>query len=201
MKSSMPTVTVRSRLGGVGQIEELRVELVLRSCRASGASGFWCRSVGRHGGWGRGHSTGSGGPRQTDSAQGPGFRKSQENRRPRNLGLISRVLRKLARSALTTHGSLASMASGKLVTCPSCGFAKNPPGLGPLWVLRRQDRGARQRPRQSREEELERRYQQEGVSVQWLFIAIARARRAHRRARLRPARGSSRSSTSRAATG
>lgn len=64
------------------------------------------------------------------------------------------------------------MAAGKLVTCASCGFAKNPPGSArcgscgaKIEVLGKTAR--------SREEELERRYQQEGLSVQWLFIAIA----------------------------
>ena len=64
------------------------------------------------------------------------------------------------------------MASGKLVACPSCGFAKNPPGsvrCGSCGAkIEAIGKGAR-----SREEELERRYQQEGVSIQWLFIAIA----------------------------
>jgi hypothetical protein len=63
------------------------------------------------------------------------------------------------------------MAAGKLVTCSSCGFAKNPPGS-----VRCGSCGAKIEAltkTRSREEELERRYQQEGVSVQWLFIAIA----------------------------
>ena len=63
------------------------------------------------------------------------------------------------------------MASGKLVSCPSCGFSKNPPGS-----VRCGSCGAKIEAMQklrSREEELERRYQQEGVSLQWLFIAIA----------------------------
>lgn len=63
------------------------------------------------------------------------------------------------------------MASGKLVTCASCGFDKNAPGS-----TRCGSCGAKieaiARTARSREEELERRYQQEGVSVQWLFIAI-----------------------------
>jgi hypothetical protein len=62
-------------------------------------------------------------------------------------------------------------ASKKPVTCPSCGFAKNPPGsarcasCGTLI----EEVGKSKR---SREEELERRYQQEGISVQWLGIAF-----------------------------
>ena len=66
------------------------------------------------------------------------------------------------------------MASSKLVTCPSCGFAKNPPGSVRCRScgskIEATPGGAKAR---SREEELERRYQQEGVSIQWLFIAIA----------------------------
>ncbi|MCA9588987.1 MAG: hypothetical protein KC657_26910 [Myxococcales bacterium] len=62
------------------------------------------------------------------------------------------------------------MASGNLVSCGACGFDKNPPGSQRCGSC-----GAKiealSRAR-SREEELERRYQQEGVSVQWLFIAI-----------------------------
>ncbi len=64
------------------------------------------------------------------------------------------------------------MAAGKLVTCPSCGFAKNPPGSVRCGSCGAKIETLGKGPR-SREEELERRYQQEGVSVQWLFIAIA----------------------------
>lgn len=64
------------------------------------------------------------------------------------------------------------MASTKLIACPSCGFGKNPHGS-----VRCGSCGAKIEPlgraARSREEELERRYQQEGVSVEWLFIAIA----------------------------
>ena len=64
------------------------------------------------------------------------------------------------------------MASGKMVLCPSCGFGKNPPGS-----VRCASCGAKidnlSKSSRTREEELERRYQQEGVSVQWLFIAMA----------------------------
>jgi hypothetical protein len=61
------------------------------------------------------------------------------------------------------------MAAAK--PCPNCGFAKNPPnstrcascgGKMEALVVKR-----------TREEELERRYQQEGMSVQWLIIALA----------------------------
>jgi hypothetical protein len=63
------------------------------------------------------------------------------------------------------------MAAGKPVLCPSCGFAKNPPGS-----VRCASCGAKiddlARSKRTREEELERRYQQEGVSIQWLVIAF-----------------------------
>ncbi len=63
------------------------------------------------------------------------------------------------------------MAPGNLVACSSCGFSKNPSGS-----VRCGSCGAKIESMQklrSREEELERRYQQEGVSLQWLFIAVA----------------------------
>jgi hypothetical protein len=63
------------------------------------------------------------------------------------------------------------MAAGKPVTCPSCGFKNNPPGSA-----RCASCGARVdelgRTKRTREEELARRYQQEGVSIQWLLIAF-----------------------------
>jgi hypothetical protein len=56
--------------------------------------------------------------------------------------------------------------------CPSCGFTKNPPGS-----TRCASCGAKMESlgklSRSREEELERRYQQEGMSLQWLVIALA----------------------------
>lgn len=63
-----------------------------------------------------------------------------------------------------------SMATAKLVACTSCGFAKNPPGS-----VRCGSCGAKIEAlakARSREEEQARRYQQEGLSVQWLFIAV-----------------------------
>jgi hypothetical protein len=63
------------------------------------------------------------------------------------------------------------MAPAKPVACPSCGFSKNPPGS-----VRCGSCGAKIETlskMRSRDDEIERRYQQEGVSVQWLFIAIA----------------------------
>ena len=57
------------------------------------------------------------------------------------------------------------------VACPSCGYKQNPPGstrcvscgakIEALGAVKR-----------TREEELERRYQQEGVSLTWLGIAF-----------------------------
>jgi MFS family permease len=62
------------------------------------------------------------------------------------------------------------MASARL--CPSCGFAKNQ-----VNAIRCVSCGAKMEAiggvRRSREEELQRRYQQEGISVQWLLIALA----------------------------
>ena len=63
------------------------------------------------------------------------------------------------------------MAPAKPVLCASCGFAKNPAGS-----VRCASCGAKiddlTRSRRTREDELARRYQQEGVSVQWLLIAF-----------------------------
>ncbi len=60
----------------------------------------------------------------------------------------------------------------KRVVCPSCGFDKNPPA-----AQRCASCGAKieeiGKSKRTAQEELERRYQQEGVSIQWLFIAIA----------------------------
>jgi hypothetical protein len=59
----------------------------------------------------------------------------------------------------------------KSLTCPSCGFAKNPPG-----AQRCSSCGAKieeMSRKRSREEELERRYQQEGINLTWMFIAFA----------------------------
>lgn len=64
------------------------------------------------------------------------------------------------------------MATGKLVSCPSCGFSKNPPGSARCGSCGAKIE-AMTKVARTREEELERRYQQEGVSLQWLFIAIA----------------------------
>ena len=63
------------------------------------------------------------------------------------------------------------MAAGKNVVCPSCGFAKNPPGS-----TRCASCGAKietlGKIARTREEELEWRYQQEGLDATWLVISI-----------------------------
>lgn len=57
------------------------------------------------------------------------------------------------------------------IVCPNCGYQNNPPGSTRCVSCGKkiETLGKVQR---TREEELERRYQQEGVSVQWLFIAL-----------------------------
>ncbi len=57
-------------------------------------------------------------------------------------------------------------------TCPSCGFDKNPPQFHPLRLVRPEDGKTLGKAVRTREEELERRYQQEGISIQWLAIAL-----------------------------
>jgi hypothetical protein len=57
-------------------------------------------------------------------------------------------------------------------TCPSCGSTKNPPNSARC-ISCGQKMEALGKAARSREEELERRYQQEGISVQWLAIAFA----------------------------
>ncbi|MDP9148633.1 MAG: hypothetical protein M3O36_01625 [Myxococcota bacterium] len=62
------------------------------------------------------------------------------------------------------------MASAKPVVCPSCGFQKNPAG-SPRCAscgAKIEDVGKKR----SRDEDIARRYQQEGVSMQWLLIAF-----------------------------
>lgn len=58
------------------------------------------------------------------------------------------------------------------VVCPSCGFKNNPPG-STRCASCGQKIEAVGKVQRSREEELERRYQQEGVSVRWMGIAFA----------------------------
>ncbi|WP_394832318.1 hypothetical protein LVJ94_37980 [Pendulispora rubella] len=59
----------------------------------------------------------------------------------------------------------------KASACPSCGFTQNPPN-----AVRCASCGAKMeaigRSGRTREEELERRYQQEGLSIKWMFIAL-----------------------------
>jgi hypothetical protein len=64
------------------------------------------------------------------------------------------------------------MAAAKSVQCQSCGFEKNPPGSTRCASCGVKLEGMSKAQR-TREEELERRYQQEGISVQWMFIALA----------------------------
>ena len=52
-------------------------------------------------------------------------------------------------------------------TCPACGFKNNPPD-SVRCVSCGQKMEALGKVARTREEELERRYQQEGMSVQWL---------------------------------
>jgi hypothetical protein len=63
------------------------------------------------------------------------------------------------------------MAAAKPLICASCGFTKNPVGS-----VRCASCGAKMedltKSRRSREDDLSRRYAQEGVSVQWLLIAF-----------------------------
>jgi len=67
--------------------------------------------------------------------------------------------------------TVGSMAASKPIVCPSCGFQSNPFGS-----VRCASCGAKieelGRAKRSREEELAGRYQQEGVSIQWLLIAF-----------------------------
>jgi hypothetical protein len=60
------------------------------------------------------------------------------------------------------------MAAAKSVVCPSCGFQKTPPGAARCASCgaKFDELGRSKRPR------AEDRYQQEGVSVQWLLIAF-----------------------------
>ena len=61
--------------------------------------------------------------------------------------------------------------AAKSTICASCGFSKNPPG-----AARCASCGAKIEEltrKRTREEELDGRYQQEGVNLTWLFIAFA----------------------------
>src|SRR3984957_1904113 len=65
------------------------------------------------------------------------------------------------------------MPAAKAIVCPSCGFEKNPPGSARCASCGAKIEDSHTRSKRSRDEELSRRYQQEGVSVQWLLIAFA----------------------------
>jgi hypothetical protein len=58
------------------------------------------------------------------------------------------------------------------VTCSSCGFTNNPAGSARCASCGAKLEGLGKLQR-TREEELERRYQQEGLNLQWLGIALA----------------------------
>jgi hypothetical protein len=62
------------------------------------------------------------------------------------------------------------MAAQKSVACPSCGFRKTPPGATRCASCgaKFDEPGRSRRPRAPED-----RYQQEGVSIQWLLIAFA----------------------------
>src|ERR1700722_16665107 len=62
------------------------------------------------------------------------------------------------------------MPAAKAIVCPSCGFQKNPPGSARCASCgaKIEDMARSKRA----QEDIGRRYQQEGVSVQWLGIAV-----------------------------
>jgi DNA-directed RNA polymerase subunit RPC12/RpoP len=74
----------------------------------------------------------------------------------------------LIHSAITKE----TMMAAKMVVCPSCGFEKNPPGSGRCASCGSKIE-AIGKVQRTREEELERRYQQEGISLPWLGISVA----------------------------
>jgi hypothetical protein len=57
----------------------------------------------------------------------------------------------------------------KTIICPSCGFKNSAPGRCASCGAKMEQVGPVSR---TREEELERRYQQEGVSIGWMFISL-----------------------------
>jgi hypothetical protein len=63
-------------------------------------------------------------------------------------------------------------AEAKVIICPSCGFKNAPPPANGRCISCGATMEALSRGPRSREEELERRYQQEGFSLQWMMIAI-----------------------------
>jgi hypothetical protein len=64
------------------------------------------------------------------------------------------------------------MATVKLVACSSCGFDKNPPGSARCGSCGAKIEGVGKAAR-GRDEDGEKRYSQEGLSLRWFFIAIA----------------------------
>ncbi len=62
--------------------------------------------------------------------------------------------------------------AAKNVVCPSCGFQKNPPGSTRCGHCGAKIEALGKSAR-TKEEEEARRYQQDGISVQWMFIALA----------------------------
>jgi hypothetical protein len=66
------------------------------------------------------------------------------------------------------------MAPGKQVVCASCGFKTNPAGsVRCASCGAKLEEGGPKSKRPPRSDDPGRRYQQEGISVQWLFIAFA----------------------------
>jgi hypothetical protein len=65
-----------------------------------------------------------------------------------------------------------TLSAGTHVPCPLCGFAKNPPSATRCASCGDKIENLGKTAR-TREEELARRYQQEGLNVRWLFIALA----------------------------
>jgi hypothetical protein len=64
------------------------------------------------------------------------------------------------------------MAAPKTIKCPSCGFKNTPPPANHRCGSCGAKMEALGRAGRTREEELERRYQQEGLSLQWLLISL-----------------------------
>lgn len=63
------------------------------------------------------------------------------------------------------------MAPAKVVVCPSCGFRNSPPPPNQRCTSCGAKMEALTRAR-TREEELERRYQQEGFSMSWMLVSL-----------------------------
>lgn len=61
----------------------------------------------------------------------------------------------------------------KAIICPSCGFKNSPPPANNRCVSCGSSLEALSEGTRTREEELERRYQQQGFSILWMVIAIA----------------------------